>query len=199
MHSHSQTPECTRRDVLKVAGGTAAAAALASTGAAMADEGAAPAAMGHIEGYPEKCSGCRTCMVVCSLAHGNQCGPSKARIKVRQISADLFRTAITTCKQCENPMCLTACQTRGAGALHVDETTGARVIDQDLCVGCQSCMQACPQYPDAPIYYDEEAGTCFKCDLCGGDPQCLKFCPMSASWSEHVYPLDKHPLRLVQP
>ena len=198
MSDRNDALPCTRRDALKAVGGAAAATALTGAVSAHADEAEMASAIGHIEGYPEKCSGCRTCMVVCSLSHGDQCGPKKSRIRVRQISSDLFRTSITTCKQCETPMCLYACQTRGAGALHVDEVTGARVIDQERCVGCQSCVQACPQYPDSPIYYDDEAGTCFKCDLCGGDPQCLKYCPMSASWSEHVYPLEKHPLRFIQ-
>jgi Fe-S-cluster-containing hydrogenase component 2 len=42
-------------------------------------------------------------------------------------------------------------------------------------------MQACPKYPDAPpIMYDSERNICVKCDLCGGNPLCVKFCPEGA-------------------
>ena len=85
------------------------------------------------------------------------------------------------CKQCPGPECLVVCPT---GALHVDKETGARVIDKDVCVGCQLCLNACPVGPTR-IHYVDMAGVCFKCDLCGGDPKCVKNCPahaLSNSW-----------------
>lgn len=188
-----------RRGFLKVGTGAVAgmAAATALAGAGCAQEAQATEikkAMGHIETNPLKCAGCRVCVAVCSLNHEGICGPAYSRIRVYQPAQNIFDTTIITCKQCDNPNCLVACPT---GALHVDDTTGARVIDQKKCIGCMSCVKACPQYPNSPIYYDTVSGTCFKCDLCGGDPQCVRNCTMSVSFSEHCYPENEHPLRFT--
>ena len=91
------------------------------------------------------------------------------------------------CQQCDDPQCLKACPT---GALHVDPETGARVIDQDVCIGCQTCLNACIYAQggqgQSRIKYNAETNTCFKCDLCGGDPQCVKYCPIGASQSSWI-------------
>lgn len=191
-----------RRDFMKFGGGAlagiAATAAGVGVGVTAAHALEAPEepkrAIGHIQADPRMCAGCRTCMAACSLNHEGVCGPKYARIAVVQPSQNIFDTQIITCKQCDSANCLAACPT---GALHVDDTTGARVIDSKVCVGCQQCLEACPQYPNSPIRFDEESGTCFKCDLCGGDPMCVKLCPMSVSFSEHCYPVEDHPLKFT--
>ena len=187
-----------RRNFLMMGGGAlagavvGAAAGVATTSAAA--EEPVKKAMGHIVVNADKCAGCRVCMAVCSLNHEGVCGPAYARIRVYQPSQNIFDTTIVTCKQCDQANCLAACPT---GALHVDEKTGARVINKDKCTGCQSCVKACPQYPNAPIYYDTSTGTCFKCDLCGGDPQCVRNCTMSVSFSEHCLPVEDHVLKFT--
>ena len=184
-----------RRNFLMMGGGAVIGAALGAVGTKVVDAGVTndiPKAMGHIEVKGDKCAGCRVCMAVCSLNHEGVCGPAFSRIRVYQPSQNIFDTTIVTCKQCDSPNCLTACS---VGALHVDDKTGARVIDKSKCTGCQLCMKACPQYPNAPIYYDANTGTCFKCDLCGGDPQCVRNCTMSVSFTEHCLPVDDHVLR----
>lgn len=185
-----------RRGFLKFGSGAlagiAATAATAGLGCASAEAVEVKKAMGHIMVNPTKCAGCRVCMAVCSLNHEGICGPAYARIRVYQPSQNIFDTTIITCKQCDNANCLAACPT---GALHVDEKTGARVIDKNTCIGCQACVKACPQYPHSPIYFDTVSGTCFKCDLCGGDPQCVRCCAMSVSFSEHCFPEEDRVLR----
>lgn len=195
-----KTPGFSRRDFLKFGSGTLAGVAVAAAGAgigvtaanSLTDEASPVKAMGHVVADPRMCAGCRVCMAVCSLNHEGSCGPEYARIRVVQPSQNIFDTTIVTCKQCDSANCLTACPT---GALHVDEKTGARVINKKKCTGCKTCMKACPQYPNAPIYFDKHSGTCFKCDLCGGDPMCVKNCTMSVSFSEHCYPEEDHPLK----
>lgn len=200
--SENQKAGFDRRDFLKFGGGLVAGAAVCAAGVGVGvasadnlkgDEGPKKA-IGHIETDPRMCAGCRVCVAACSLGHGEVCGPAHARIRVIQPSQNIFDTQIITCKQCDAANCLAACPT---GALYVDEKTGARVINQKKCTGCLLCMKACPQYPNAPIYFDEATGTCFKCDLCGGDPKCVKFCTMSVSFSEHCYPMEDHPLKFT--
>lgn len=206
-HQTTEQPTATksgfsRRDFMKVGGGALAgiAATAAGVGVGIASAKALDSspeimpAMGHVEADPRMCAGCRTCMAACSLNHEGICGPMYSRIKIIQPSQNIFDTTIITCKQCDSPNCLSACTT---GALHVDSDTGARVINQKKCIGCMSCMKACPQYPNSPIYFDAETETCFKCDLCGGDPVCVKMCPMSVSFSEHCYPVEDHPLKFT--
>jgi Fe-S-cluster-containing hydrogenase component 2 len=153
-------------------------------------------AIGHIVYNPGKCTGCRTCMTVCSLYHEGVVNPELARIQVIAPVLKIFEAEGYTCKQCEGPECLYACPVEGA--LHIDEATGARVIDEDKCIGCKQCIEACPQYPNTPIRYDAEREICIKCDLCGGDPLCVKFCPKSVSLTPHLYPEKDHVLKFVK-
>jgi anaerobic carbon-monoxide dehydrogenase iron sulfur subunit len=133
-------------------------------------------AVGYVQHNAYWCTGCRTCLMICSLSHDGVCNPELARMQVVAPSMKIFDVQAVTCKQCEGPECLWACPT---GALRVDPKTGARVIDAATCIGCQLCLKACPQYPDSPIRFDPDAKKCVKCDLCGGDPLCVKFCPKS--------------------
>jgi len=67
-----------------------------------------------------------------------------------------------------------ACPT---GAIGISENKGTVLIDKEKCNGCASCREACPY---GMIRFDEEQKKAFKCDLCGGHPQCLKGCPVNA-------------------
>jgi Fe-S-cluster-containing hydrogenase component 2 len=134
-------------------------------------------AIGYIERNVEACSGCRTCEAVCTLSHDGVVSPALARTWI----VDHIRSSVIegyTCKQCQGPECLWACPVEGA--LYIDPTTGARVIDPEKCIGCKLCLEACIQYPNSLIRYDAQREICVKCDLCGGEPLCVKFCPESA-------------------
>ncbi len=181
-----------RRGFLGGAG--VAAGVLATTaGMAMADE-AAPAeeeaiqpALGHINHLSYVCAGCRICEIVCTLSHEGKIQPSLARNIVHKDIQAGDLTHVLYCQQCDDPQCLKACPT---GALHVDPETGARVIDQDVCIGCQTCLNACIYAQggqgESRIKFNPETNTCFKCDLCGGDPLCVKYCPIGASQSSWI-------------
>lgn len=134
-------------------------------------------AIGYIERDLEACAGCRVCEAVCSLSHDGVVSPGLARTGITDYILEGRRIEGYTCKQCRGPECFYACPN---GALYIDEGTGARCIDPEKCIGCKLCMQACPKYPNTPIMYDSEREICVKCDLCGGNPLCVKFCPEAA-------------------
>ncbi len=48
---------------------------------------------------------------------------------------------VASCKQCADPQCAKYCPVH---AIHSDEETGARVVDEDVCIGCGMCSAACP-------------------------------------------------------
>lgn len=122
---------------------------------------------------PEKCSGCRMCESACSLYHEKVCNPARARINiVKWETAGLYVPMV--CQQCETPLCEVVCPMH---AIRRDEETGAILIDYDLCVGCRLCMMFCPF---GGINLDAKTGRVLKCDLCGGDPVCVKFCEPQA-------------------
>jgi Fe-S-cluster-containing dehydrogenase component len=46
-------------------------------------------------------------------------------------------------------------------------------IDKNLCIGCRTCIIACPfGHP----FFDPRDRVTVKCDYCDGDPQCVAFC-----------------------
>ena len=88
------------------------------------------------------------------------------------------------CQQCVDAPCLEACP---QDALSRDAATGAVVLDAELCIQCGSCVRACvvgldkiPPNDKLAIRLDTETQLPLKCDLCMGDPQCVKFCPTEA-------------------
>ena len=58
-------------------------------------------------------------------------------------------------------------------AISVDAETGAKVVSDAACVGCKVCTIACPF---GTVNYNADTGKVIKCDLCGGDPVCVKAC-----------------------
>ena len=158
----------------------------------------------------ELCSGCRSCQAVCNAYNEGFVEPDLARV---QIIKDYFTGEYLPqpCSQCEWPGCLYSCPT---GALQVDTGlegseqlssrlegllsgklspesvpgTNARVVNERECIGCQQCIDGCSKIFDlSRIRLDSEKMIVSKCHLCGGQPQCVRFCPVGAllySYSE---------------
>lgn len=125
----------------------------------------------HIE--PGKCTGCLQCEMACSWEHHGCFTTAKSRIKVFSFEHE-GRFVPYTCTQCSEAWCLIACPTE---AITYDAATGAKVVVDDLCVGCKVCTVACPF---GTINYVASTGKVQKCDLCGGDPACASACPTGA-------------------
>jgi Fe-S-cluster-containing hydrogenase component 2 len=133
--------------------------------------------MKHIVLNRETCTGCDTCESVCALGHEGVVSPRLARLRIYDHFVEGHRIEGYVCRQCSGAECLIACRNLGAKAMSVDRQTGAKVIDPATCDGCQACVRACPQFPNTPIYFDPARNISIKCDLCGGDPLCVKYCP----------------------
>ena len=123
-----------------------------------------------LKAIKELCTGCHTCEIMCSLKHTGMVKPALARISVGYSKEGPLPFPII-CEHCKDTPCKEACPV--PDAMYTDEKTGAVIIDDDYCTQCLACVEACP-FGAIQVGPNQEI---LKCDLCGGDPVCAKFCP----------------------
>lgn len=121
----------------------------------------------------ERCTGCRLCELVCSVKNTGMSNPSRSRIHIIKWEMEGFELPMV-CQQCESAPCMAVCP---VDALSRDGDLGRVVIDYDLCIGCKLCVAACPF---GGMGIDTVAKKVIKCELCDGDPACVKFCQPQA-------------------
>ena len=131
----------------------------------------------------ERCSGCHACVVACLDQNDIDTSLEKG---FREVSAVKQAYSITkkpgyvslACMHCDDAPCVSYCPT---GCLQASEN-GLVVTDTSLCVGCHSCLVACPY--GAPRFGPD--GKVRKCDGCperveyGLLPACVRVCPTKA-------------------
>ncbi len=121
---------------------------------------------------PKRCVNCRSCELACSFSHNEEFNPRLAAVSVFQYEEQAITVPIM-CLQCDEPACMAVCP---SGALHRD-ANGYVVHDDNKCIVCKMCVSACPF---GNVSYSPRQRRIFKCDMCGGDPQCAKWCPQGA-------------------
>jgi Fe-S-cluster-containing dehydrogenase component len=88
-----------------------------------------------------------------------------------------------------------ACLTK---ACHQDAETLRVLIGPTKCIGCQSCVNACPF---GHAHYDGIARVSAKCDCCDGEPECARVCEpgaISYVYSDENSQLKKREAAMVQ-
>jgi len=116
---------------------------------------------------PDLCTSCRMCELACSAKHSGEFRPSRAHVHVAVFVDDAVYIPMV-CMQCADAPCMRVCP---SGALARDPETNAVVVHEERCIGCRLCVMACPF--GAIRYWN---GLARKCDLCGGDPECVRVC-----------------------
>jgi len=119
--------------------------------------------------YP-KCTGCRRCEIACSLFHEKKIWPEASMIRIFMLAPGLEIPHF--CTQCHDYPCVESCPTKPK-ALSVDENTGAVLVNKKLCISCRKCIDACPGR--VPFLHPVSKKATI-CNLCNGDPQCVKVC-----------------------
>ena len=151
-----------------------------------------------------KCVGCETCIEICRQVNKPPPGPAWRKSIEHEIEDNPGRKQLfltMSCMHCEKPICLEVCPT-GATFRRPD---GILDINLDLCVGCGSCVVACPYQARSIAKSDimskeitaknkDRIGICTKCNFClqhidaglaqglkpGSDPEatpkCVRFC-----------------------
>lgn len=152
-----------------------------------------------------RCIGCNACTVACKQKNATPKGVFYTRVLISETgkypSARLVATPIL-CMHCKEPECERVCPT---GATY-KMSNGVVRVDAEKCIGCRSCMIACPynarffNFGKTEPYYIEKAfsayevvrqkdfisGTVGKCDFCidrveaGLEPSCVQTCPAKA-------------------
>ncbi|HFA47674.1 MAG TPA: 4Fe-4S dicluster domain-containing protein [Bacteroidetes bacterium] len=129
-----------------------------------------------------KCIGCHACTTACKSEHDVPVGVNRTWVK--QVEKGVFPDSrrlfsVMRCNHCTDAPCVEICPTE---ALHF-RNDGIVDFDKDRCIGCKSCMQACPY--DA-LYIDPQTHTAAKCNYCahridvGLEPACVNVCPEHA-------------------
>ena len=116
-----------------------------------------------------KCTACKACELACSFNKEGVFAPSLSRIRVVQLH-DAGMNVPVACTNCADAPCISACPT---GAIFRDAAVPVVRINEEDCIGCSACVLACPF---GAVDMNEERGVAIMCDLCGGNPTCVKHC-----------------------
>ena len=117
----------------------------------------------------QKCTGCRSCTITCSVIQEQVANPVLGRIQVARFEADGVHIPIV-CQQCEDAPCVEVCPME---ALIRDAGSNVISIDYERCIGCRYCVLVCPF---GAMLIDPKTQKVFKCNHCDGDPVCVKVC-----------------------
>ena len=142
----------------------------------------------------KNCVGCNACEVACKQEHSLPVGTRWIRVfpdSPKEIEGKLqLRYIVTYCVHCSQPPCKDVCP--------VDAITkredGIVLINEELCIGCKDCIEACPL---GVMQLDEEKGVAQKCDLCvdridkGLQPACIAACPSHCIYFGDVSDITK--------
>ncbi len=125
------------------------------------------------------CIGCHACTVACKSEHDVPLGVNRTHVKYIEKGEYPNSTrefSVHRCNHCEDSPCTEICPTTAL----FTRKDGIVDFDDERCIGCKSCMQACPY--DA-LYIDPNKGTAAKCNYCAHriensyEPACVIVCP----------------------
>ena len=129
---------------------------------------------------PKRCIGCFSCEAHCKMKNSLPMGPRLCQIipvgPKRVNNLPRVANIFMPCFHCESPWCVAACPT---GAIQKRVEDGIVSINESLCVGCKSCITACPW---GTPQWNPETGKAVKCDYCvdrldqGLEPACVAKC-----------------------
>ncbi len=131
------------------------------------------------------CIGCHACTVACKTEHQVPVGQFRTWVKYVDKGEwpDSSRAfGVLRCNHCTDAPCVAICPTKAL----FKRDDGIVDFDSQRCIGCKSCMQACPY--DA-TYIDEATHTAAKCNYCahrvddGLEPACVVVCPTHSIWA----------------
>jgi Fe-S-cluster-containing hydrogenase component 2 len=97
----------------------------------------------------------------------------RARIKIEKWEHEGLYVPMI-CQHCQDAPCMNVCPVK---AISRDEELARVQVDYDICIGCRSCVAVCPF---GAMNFNTIDKKVIKCDLCDGEPQCVRFCDIKA-------------------
>lgn len=126
------------------------------------------------------CIGCEACEVHCKANKALEPGPAPCKIiSIGPVAVEghpRMRFVFMPCYHCEEAWCVKACPT---GAMQQRAQDGIVFVESSLCIGCKSCITACPW---GTPQWDPVTRKVVKCDYCkdrldvGLKPACVTKC-----------------------
>ncbi len=113
------------------------------------------------------------CEIACSIKQTGMSSPARSRIRIITWG-DNGKYVPVTCQQCEEAPCVAVCPQE---ALEQDEKLKRVAVDYAKCISCQMCVAVCPY---GAMGFEADKGRIFKCDQCGGEPECVRWCAPGA-------------------
>ncbi len=160
-----------------------------------------------------KCIGCQACTVSCSMENQPPLGQFRTIVSQYEVEnvdqphkpVEVFMLP-RLCNHCDNPPCIPVCPVQAT----YQQEDGVVLIDNERCVGCGYCVQACPY--DAR-FINKETNTADKCTFCyhrvsvGLLPACVESCVGGARifgdlrdpQSEVSRLIDTHDTKVLRP
>lgn len=133
----------------------------------------------------QQCLGCHACEIACVMAHNHEQHvlTSEQFLPRIRVVKDHGRANAVTCRHCEGAPCANSCP-NGA----ISRLNESIQVNQQKCIGCKSCVVACPfgamQVVTTPLSKGRGVkANAHKCDLCHGrdsGPACVENCPSKA-------------------
>ena len=135
----------------------------------------------------DSCVRCDDCVSACAAAHdGNPRFIRHGKTFENWMVAN-------ACMHCADPVCMIGCPT---GAIHRSMSGGLVIINDDTCIGCETCANSCPYSNIRMVSIKDNEGhfitdpqnekpilKATKCDLCADQvtgPACVYACPQDA-------------------
>jgi len=128
------------------------------------------------------CIGCHACTVACKSEHDVPLGVNRTWVKYIETGSfpNVGRHfSVMRCNHCDDAPCMAICPTSAL----FRAANGVVDFQDDNCIGCKACMNACPY--DA-LYINPATNTANKCNFCnhriemGQEPSCVIVCPTEA-------------------
>ena len=127
-----------------------------------------------------RCIGCQACTVSCHIENAAPLGSFRTIVSQFEVEDEESGDCATfmlprLCNHCDDPPCVPVCPVQAT----FQRDDGIVLVDNERCVGCGYCVQACPY--DAR-FINRETQTADKCTFCehrlevGLLPACVESC-----------------------
>lgn len=148
----------------------------------------------------DNCAGCKACAMACKDRNDLPMGTKFRKVLdyaggswsvengVCAPSGVFSYSVSLSCNHCDDPACVRSCPST---AMQKDPETGLVTVDDNVCIGCGMCVNACPYHEPrlvgSPVHSSKCDG-CFDLVSQGGNPRCVDACIMRCL---HFGPIDE--------